>query len=152
MDDLKQWIEPILAENGCRLYALEWLTNEKPPLLRISIEKLKGPVDLDTCAICSDAIGTMLDEKDWYQAEYNLEVCSPGAEHELTTDEQIQAAIGSYVYAKLKDPKQGVDHVLGDLVSADTDSIVIAYNVKGHKKKIEIERSNLAMIKTAVKL
>ena len=81
-----------------------------------------------------------------------MEVCSPGAEHELTTDEQIQAAIGSYVYAKLKDPKQGVDHVLGDLVSADTDSIVIAYNVKGRKKKIEIERSNLAMIMTAVKV
>lgn len=152
MDDLKQWVEPILAENGCRLYALEWLTNENPPLLRISIEKLDGPVDLDTCAICSDAIGTMLDAKDWYASEYNLEVCSPGAEHELTTDEQIQAAIGSYVYVKLKDPKQGMDHVFGDLISANTELIVISYNVKGRKKKFEIDRSNLALIMTAVKV
>lgn len=152
MEDLKQWIEPILAENDCRLYSLEWLTHEKPPLLRISIEKLNGPVDLDTCAICSEAIGTMLDTKDWYAHEYNLEVCSPGAEHELTTDEQIQAAIGSYVYAKLKDPKQGLDHVFGDLIQADENMVTISHNVKGRKKKVEIEKSNLALIMTAVKV
>ena len=40
----------------------------------------------------------MLDEKDWYQNEYMLEVCSPGAEKELKNDEQIQNAIGNYVH------------------------------------------------------
>lgn len=152
MDRLKKWIEPILAENGCRLYDLEWLTNEKPPLLRISIEKLEGAVDLDTCASCSDAIGTFLDEKDWYDKEYNLEVCSPGAERELKNEEQMQNAIGSYVYVKLKNPKQRLDHVFGDLKEVQEESVTIQYKDKTRNKEIEIDRENISLIMTAVKV
>lgn len=152
MDRLKQWIEPILHANGCRLYDLEWLTSEKPPLLRISIEKIEGAVDLDTCAACSDAIGSYLDEQDWYEKEYNLEVCSPGAERELKTDEQIQNAVGSYVFVKLKDPKQGMDQVIGDLIQADDSTVTIQYKDKTRNKTIVIDKNNLSLIMTAVKV
>ena len=152
MDRLKEWIEPLLEQQGCRLYDLEWLTNEKPPLLRISIEKIDGPVDLDACAACSDVIGNCLDEKDWYAKEYNLEVCSPGAERELKTYEQIQNAIGSYVYVKLKNPKQGLDHVLGDLKEADDQAVTIQYKDKTRNKEISIDKENISLIMTAVKL
>ncbi len=63
MDNLKEWIEEVLNDNGCHLYELEWITNQGTPLLRVSVEKEDGTMDLDTCATCSDAIGTMLDEK-----------------------------------------------------------------------------------------
>ena len=63
MDNLKEWIEEVLNDNGCHLYELEWITNQGTPLLRVSVEKEDGTIDLDTCATCSDAIGTMLDEK-----------------------------------------------------------------------------------------
>ncbi|MDD7281151.1 ribosome maturation factor RimP [Floccifex sp.] len=152
MDHLNKWIEEVLDENECSLYELEWLTNQNPPLLRISIEKKQGVIDLDTCAKCSDAISTMLDEKDWFQKEYMLEVCSPGAERELKTDEQIQNAVGSYVHVKFKDPKQGLDCVTGDLVDANDEDITVSYKDKTRTKKITIEKSNIALIMTAVKL
>ena len=101
MDNLKEWIEEVLNENGCHLYDLEWITNQGTPLLRVSVEKEDGTMDLDTCASCSDVIGQMLDEKDWYSHEYMLEVCSPGAERELRTDEEVQRAVGKYVFVKL---------------------------------------------------
>ena len=152
MDQLKEWIEDVLQQQGCRLYELEWLHEQSTPLLRVSVEKIQGPVDLDTCALCSDAIGAMLDEKDWFGKEYMLEVCSPGAERELKTDEQIQNAVGSYIYVKLKDPKQGVDAVRGDLLEANENDILVSYKVKGRPKKITIEKENIALIMTAVKL
>lgn len=152
MDRLKKWIEPLLKEQGCCLYDLEWLTNEKPPLLRVSIEKINGTVDLDTCAACSDAIGNLLDEKDWYGKEYNLEVCSPGAERELKNDEQIKNAVGSYVYVKFKNPKQGLDHVLGDLKEANEETVTILYKEKTRNKEIVIEKENISLIMTAVKV
>lgn len=152
MDQLKEWIEQVLEDLDCRLYELEWLHEQATPLLRISVERKQGPMDLDTCAQCSDAIGTMLDEKDWFKKEYMLEVCSPGAERELKTDEQIQNAIGSYIFVKLKNPKQGVDSVRGDLLEVNEDSVLVSYKVKGRPKKITIEKENIALIMTAVKL
>lgn len=151
MDELKRNIESVLSQMHCHLYELEWLTDQKPPILRISIEKEDGTVDLDTCAACSDAISTMLDETDFFDKEYMLEVCSPGAERELKTDEQIQRALNSYVLVKLKDPKQGLDQVIGDLIEVNEDTVKIQYRDKTRTKTIEIERSNISLIRTAVK-
>lgn len=152
LDILKEWIEPVLNEKDCVLYDIEWLTNQNPPILQISVEKKDGTMDLDTCAMCSDVIGTLLDNKDWYAKEYMLEVCSPGAERELRTDQQLRDAIGKYVYVKLVDPKQGLDQVLGDLKEVNDDSIVVAYKEKTRNKTIEIDRNNINVIMTAVKL
>ena len=66
LDILKEWIEPVLNEKDCVLYDIEWQTNQNPPILQISVEKQDGTMDLDTCAMCSDVIGTLLDNKDWY--------------------------------------------------------------------------------------
>ena len=63
MDKLKEWIEPVLSKLGCRLYDIEWIPSQDPPLLRFSVEKENGGMDLDTCALCSDAIGEVLDQK-----------------------------------------------------------------------------------------
>ena len=138
MDNLKEWIEEVLNDNGCHLYELEWITNQGTPLLRVSVE--------------NDAIGTMLDEKDWYAKEYMLEVCSPGAERELRTDEEIQRAVGKYVFVKMKDPKQGLDQVIGDLIEATENDVTISYRDKTRTKKITIEKSNIQLIMTAVKV
>ena len=152
MDNLKEWVEEVLNENGCHLYDLEWITNQGTPLLRVSVEKEDGTMDLDTCASCSDVIGQMLDEKDWYAKEYMLEACSPGAERELRTDEEIQRAVGKYVFVKMKDPKQGLDQVIGDLIEATENDVTISYRDKTRTKKITIEKSNIQLIMTAVKV
>lgn len=38
LDILKEWIEPVLNEKDCVLYDIEWLTNQNPPILQISVE------------------------------------------------------------------------------------------------------------------
>ena len=74
------------------------------------------------------------------------------AERELKTYEQIEGALHSYVYVKLKDPKKGIDQVFGDLIEVSPDHIVVAYKVKGRPKKAEIDMENISLIMTAVKL
>jgi ribosome maturation factor RimP len=152
LDKLKEWIEPAVKELDCSVYEIEWDKSMTPPVLRISVENLKGPTDLDTCAKCSDVISEILDEKDAISSEYMLEVCSPGAERELKNDEQLERAAGSYVLCKLINPKDGHDSVMGTLEKVGPETIVISHFVKGRPKKTEIERSNIAVITTAVKL
>ncbi|HIW18514.1 ribosome maturation factor RimP [Faecalicoccus acidiformans] len=152
MDKLREWIVPILETKGCHLYDIEWLSSERPPLLRISVEKDDGSMDLDTCAICSDAISEILDQKDWFASEYMLEVCSPGAERELKNEEQLQNAIDQYVFCKLKDPKDGLDSVTGNLLEVNNEFVKIEYRNKTRLKTIDIDRNNILMIRTAVKI
>lgn len=152
MDNLKTWLEPLLKEQGCRLYDVEWDTSMKPPVLRISIEKENGTIDLDTCAECSDLISAKLDETDDINSEYMLEVCSPGAERELKSDEAIANAKGEYVYVKFKNGQNGLNDVKGDLSDVKDDSIVVSYFLKGRPKKIEIPKDNIALIMTTVKV
>ncbi len=152
MQQLEQWIRSVLEDHQCTLYEIEWLTNEKPPLLRVSIEKNDGTIDLDTCAEVSDSLSTFLDEKNWYEKEYMLEVCSPGAERELKTEDQLIHAIGKYVYVKFKNPKQGLDQVFGDLTQVQEDYVTVTYKEKTRSKTIDIDKDNIELIMTAVKV
>lgn len=152
MDTLRAEIEKVLAEKGCALYDLEWDQKGSVPTLRVSVENLSGPTDLDTCSMCSDAISAMLDEKDFSDKEYMLEVSSPGAERELKTEAQIDNAVGNYVHAKLKNPADGMDSVTGYLEENTPEYVEIKYNLKGRMKKIKIDKDNLKLIRTAVKV
>ncbi len=152
MDNLKSWLVPLLSEKGCRLYGIEWDRSMKPPVLRIAIEKNDGTIDLDTCALCSDAISARLDENDPFDGEYMLEVCSPGAERDLKDDQDLQNAVGKYVYIKLKNAQDGIKEVRGDLTNVSDDAIDVSYFVKGRPKKIQIAKDNIAKAMTAVKV
>ena len=140
MKELQKWIEPVLKEHGCRLYEIQWLANQKPPILQIAAEKEDGTMDLDTCAVCSDAISALLDEKDWNDQEYMLEVCSPGAERDLKTEQDLQNALGQYV------------DVRGDLAALEPESVTVHYKDKGRPKKLVVDRDNISLIMTAVKI
>lgn len=152
MDNLKTWLIPLLDRLGCKLYDVEWDKSMKPPVLRISIEKKDGTIDLDTCALASDAISTELDTRDEIDGEYMLEVCSPGAERELRNDEEIAGALGKHVYVKFKNPVNGLNDVTGDLSSVEDEVLTVRYFDKGRPRKAEVSKDNIALIMTAVKM
>lgn len=151
LEMIRQWIEPVLKEENCELYDLEWDTAIRPAVLRIAVEKLDGPTDLDVCAACSDLISQVLDEKDFSESEYMLEVCSPGAEKELKTLEQRLRSAGEHVFLQLKNPQDGVDSVTGDVESVSPEAITIKYFIKGRPKKITVAMDNIKLLRLAVK-
>ena len=75
-----------------------------------------------------------------------------GAERELRTPQEIAAAVGEYVFVKLKDPKAGMDSVKGTMTAYDEDGIVVEYMAKAVKKKITIDPENIALIRLSVKI
>ncbi|WP_233511853.1 hypothetical protein [Absiella sp. AM54-8XD] len=100
----------------------------------------------------SEKISECLDEADLISAEYFLEVCSPGAERELKDEAQIKAAIGEYVYVKLRNPKAGMDEVKGYLKSMEENEVLIEYMDKAVKRKVSIELDNISLIRLSVKI
>ena len=57
-----------------------------------------------------------------------------------------------YVFVKLKNPKDGLNHVIGDLIEANDNEVIISYRDKTRLKKVAIEKDNLGLIRTAVKV
>lgn len=121
-------------------------------ILQVSVMYPDGSMDIDTCAAVSEGISSLLDESDIISHEYFLEVCSPGAERELRSFEEIKEAIGEYVFVKLKDPKAGMDSVKGTLLEANEESVTISYMAKAVRKKIMIDSQNIALIRLSVKI
>lgn len=152
MENLKTWIEPLLEAKGCMLYEIQWDTSMKPPVLRVMIDREEGGVDLDLCASCSEEISAKLDETDAIPDEYMLEVCSPGAERELKTEKQIEKQLGKYVYVQMKSPVDKFNEVTGKLEALSPESLTVSFFIKGRPKKVTVERDNIALIMSAVKV
>ena len=132
---LKELITPLVAEDGIELYDVAWHTEGSMRILQVSIMHKDGSMDIDTCAAQSEKISTMLDEMDMIASEYFLEVCSPGAERELKSEEQIRDAIGEFVYVKLKNPRAGMDEIKGTLTAFENNTVYLDYMAKAVKKK-----------------
>ena len=124
----------------------------KTPVLEVKIKKSDGSMDMDTCALVSQELSKILDELDFGDAAYNLDVCSFGAEQPLESDEEIAGAVNGYIHIDYKNPKDGLDHVEGTLLSFENDQLTVEYMVKGRKKTAVVEKDNIRLIRLAVKL
>lgn len=152
LTNIKTLILPLLEQENVTLYDVAWHQEGRMRILQIAIMHADGSMDIDTCAKMSEKISAILDEKDPITSEYFLEVCSPGAERELKNEQQIQDAIGEFIYLKLKDPKAGMDEVKGTLTSFADDIVHIDYMDKAVKKKTAIAYENVALIRLSVKI
>lgn len=149
---LEKLIQPILDAKKVILYEMGWNQEHHDQVLCIAIMQEDGSMNIDLCTEISQQISELLDEVDQGEQAYMLEVCSPGAERKLNTIQQMRDSIGKRVYAKLKNPKSGIDEVTGNLLAVDEQIIKIQYLIKTAKKEIEIEMDNLAIIRLAVSM
>lgn len=150
LDKIKELIQPILDCHDVYLDDIEYVKEKKDWFLRIFIEKNEGHLDMDTCVAVSEDISAQLDEADYIQDEYYLEVSSPGAEKPLKTLEKVQQSVGEYVYIQFKNPILGMDEVYGTILNVDGEIIELQYMLKNIKKKCTIEYSQISFIRLAV--
>lgn len=149
---LKEKIETEIANQDIVLYDVKWVQEGKMRILQVSIMRLDGSMDIDTCAEMSGLIGDMLDREDLISSEYYLEVCSPGAERELRNEEEILKAVNEYIYIKFKNPKDGMDEIKGTLLEVSEDGYLVEYMDKAVKRKKTVEKENVALIRLSVKI
>ena len=149
---IKELITPLFLQDDLQLYDISWHQEGKNRILQIAIMRKDGSMDIDTCAAMSEKIGALLDEADLIASEYFLEVCSPGAERELKNEEQIRDAMNEFVFIKFANPKAGMDSVKGYLRAFEDDQLVVEYMDKAQKRKVNVELSNIALIRLSVKI
>ena len=134
-------IKSTIEEIGYDLYDVEYAKEGKNYFLRIFIDKSEG-IDLQDCEKVNDAINDLLDTADYIKEQYFLEVSSPGIERILRKDKHLEQNIGKEVYVKLfKKDENGNKEYQGNIEKFDQEKLFLEEN-------IEIERKNIAQIKT----
>lgn len=149
LEGLDEALQPVLQAHSIARHRIS--LSGQPPVLQVMIMNADGSMDMDTCAAVSRDLSDKLDELNWGDGPYTLDVCSFGAERPLKTEQEMQEAVGRYVHIDLKDPKQGMDSVEGTLQAVGGGSVTVEYLVKGRKKTADVSRENIRLIRLAVK-
>lgn len=100
MDRLNILIKPIVVQNGCELYHIEYVKESGENYLRIYIDNEKG-ISLEDCERVSRPVSDLLDVEDPITESYYLEVSSPGIFRSLYTDKHLEKYKGSQISVKL---------------------------------------------------
>ena len=92
------WIElePELLEQGVELVEVEYIRDGSNIILRLYID-CEGGITLDKCAEVSQFLSPILDESDFIDGHYMLEVSSPGIDRPVRKPVDFKRFIGEKI-------------------------------------------------------
>ena len=105
-------LEPQVTEQGYELVEVEFTGSTAHPTLRLFLDK-EGGVTLDDCAAVSQVLSPVLDAADFIDANYMLEVSSPGIDRPLRKGEDFVRFTGEEVRLKTHAPTEGRKNFTG---------------------------------------
>lgn len=126
-DAVTKLAEPIVAEEGCSLWDVEYVKEAGTWFLRVYIDKESG-VSINDCENISRKLDPVLDENDPVPDSYTFEVCSAGADRILKTAEHFSKYIGSDVDVKLYRAFENSKAYTGKLLSYTDGDIAVMCN------------------------
>lgn len=138
---------PAAEAEGLDLVHVEFRRESTGWVLRLYIDR-EGGVNFDDCARLSRQVGAMLEESDFIDSQYNLEVSSPGLNRPLFRREDYVRFRGRRARIRLKKPMEGRRRFVGSIGDTTEQGVEIADDEGGvHKIPWDrIERANLEYI------
>ena len=126
---------PIVQEQGCSLWDVEYVKEAGTWILRVYIDK-EGGVSINDCEAVSRPLSDKLDEVDPIEGSYTLEVASAGAERVLKKPEHFAAFLGSEVDVRLYRPIDGKKEFVGVLAGYENGNVLLEGDLRFEKKDV----------------
>ena len=136
---------PILDEFGFELWDVEYVKEGSEYYLRAYIDK-EGGITIDDCVDVSRKLSDKLDEDDFIDSEYILEVSSPGLGRTLKSDRDFSKSIGRDTDIKLYKPIDKVKDLAGLLKAFD--NATLTFLIDGNERVFN--KSEVASVKLHV--
>jgi len=137
--------KPIVEEEGCSLWDVEYVREAGSWYLRLLIDK-EGGVGIDDCERISRRMDPILDEADPIPSSYVFEVGSAGAERELKRPGDFQQFIGHEVELRCYQPVAGQKSFTGTLSGYEDGAVTI---VSG-KASRTFDKNQIAQVRLRV--
>lgn len=117
-------LEPIVESFGVSIYDVEYVKEGSDYYLRAYIDK-EGGVTIDDCENVSRALNVKLDEEDYIEDAYILEVSSPGLGRKLTKERHFVNSMGQEIEVKTYKPIDKQKEFVGILTGFDKGAVTI---------------------------
>ena len=120
----EELILPIVEANGFELVDVEYVREGGSWYLRAYIDK-EGGITVDDCEIVSRAFSDRLDENDFIEDAYILEVSSPGLGRPLKKEKDYRRSMGKELEIRTYRAVDRCREFYGVLTAYDEDSVTI---------------------------
>lgn len=141
----EELLQPLAQASGVRIYDVEFVKEGADWYLRCFLDK-DGGVTIGDCETVSRSLSDRLDEEDFIEEGYILEVSSPGLGRTLKKDKHLAAAVGEEVELKTYRPIDKQKEFSGTLKAFDADSITI----ENEGKELKFSRADVALVRLAL--
>lgn len=122
---LRPLCDEILSRHGLEMVELFFAGDEGLRVLRITVDRLEGGVDVEELAEVSEEVSRALDLQDPIQGRYTLEVSTAGLERPLVKPEDYVRFRGREVKVRCDAPIEGRRHFQGVLQATNPTMFVL---------------------------
>ncbi len=136
---------PIVGEYGFELVDVEYVKEGAAWYLRAYIDK-PGGISINDCEAVSRRLSDVLDEKDYIDDSYILEVSSPGLGRPLKKDKDFQRSMGEEVEVRTYRMIDRQKEFAGILTAYDARTVTIT--MEGGIQKT-FDKAEIALVRLA---
>ncbi|MCD7815128.1 MAG: ribosome maturation factor RimP [Lachnospiraceae bacterium] len=137
---------PLMEKHQFELVDVEYVKEGGSWYLRAYIDK-PGGITIDDCELISRALSDLLDEQDFIDDAYILEVSSPGLGRPLKKDKDFERSIGETVEIRTFRPIDRKKEFVGILKGYDKQTVTIETENDG---AVSFTRTDIALIRLAI--
>ena len=142
---VEAFLLPIVEANNFELVDVEYVKEAGMWYLRAYIDK-EGGFTVDDCEMVSRKLSDWLDEKDFIDDSYILEVSSPGLGRPLKKEKDFKRSMGEQVDIKLYRAIDKQKDFTGTLYAYDEKTVTIQYE---DESTTTFDRKDIALIRLA---
>lgn len=142
----EELLEPILADMDFELVDVEYVKEAGTWYLRSYIDK-PGGITVDDCEAVSRQFSDRLDQEDFIEDSYIMEVSSPGLDRPLKKDKDFERNLGREVEIRTYRPIEKEKEFYGILCAYDDNSVTIE---REDKKQMNFLKKDMALIRPAL--
>ncbi len=140
----EELIMPLITENNFELVDVEYVKEASNWYLRFYVDK-EGGITVEDCELVSRALSEKLDENDFIQDAYILEVSSPGLGRPLKKPKDFERSIGKEVEVRLYKAINKQKEFEGTLIKYNENEIVISVD----NEEIAFDIKDIALVRLA---
>ena len=140
----EELLQPLVDAHGFELVDVEYVKEAGNWYLRAYIDK-PGGIAVDDCEVISRALSDKLDEEDYIEDSYILEVSSPGLGRPLKKEKDFQRSNGKEIEVRTFRAIDKQKEFTGILKEFDKDSFTIVME----DNEMTFQRSETALVRLA---
>ena len=138
-------IQPIIDQHQFELVDVEYVKEGGTWYLRAYIDK-PGGITVDDCEVVNRTLSDLLDEKDFIEESYILEVSSPGLGRPLKKEKDFKRSLGEEIEIRTYRAVNKQKEFYGILTTYDKDTVTIQMD---EEETLTLDRADIALIRLA---